>query len=98
MPLPPSHRAQEGLEALRQVDPDIAELAAAISDALDAEGVDNPEVAQEIIYWLCRRVHQHPHAGGPPLLALLKTWYLEGALSQTAFSILTLHATALIDA
>ena len=98
MPLPPSHRAQEGLEALRQVAPDVAELAAAISDAVDVERVYDADVAQEIIYGLCRRVHQHPYAGGLPLLAQLKTWYLEGALSPTAFSLLTVHATALINA
>ena len=82
MPLPPSHRVQEGLEALRQVAPDVAELAAAISDAVDDERVYDLDIAQEIIYGLCRRVHQHPHAGGLQLLAQLKTWYLEGALSR----------------
>lgn len=98
MPLHPSHRAQEGLEALRQVAPDVAELAAAISDAVDAERVYDADVAQEIIYGLCLCVHQHPHAGGLPLLAQLKTWYLKGALNPTAFSLLTVHATALINA
>lgn len=98
MPLPPSHHSQEDLKALRQVAPDVAELAAAIRDAVDAERVYDADVAQEIIYWLCRRMHQHPHAGGLPLLAQLKAWYLEGALSQRAFSLLTVHATALINA
>ncbi len=36
--------------------------------------------------------------GGYPLLAQLKTWYLEGTSSPTAFSLLTVHATALINA
>jgi len=65
---------------------------------VDAERVYDADVAQEIIYGLCLCVHQHPHAGGLPLLAQLKTWYLEGALNPTAFSLLTVHATALINA
>jgi len=98
MPLPHSYRTQKDFEALRQVNPDLAEFAAAISDALDGERVYAPDVVQQMIYWLCRRVQQNPQIGGPPLLAQLKRWYLDGALSQTAFSILTMHATALIHA
>lgn len=98
MPLPHSHQVHEGFEALRQTHPEVAELAAAISEALDAEVVFDPEVAREMIYVLCRRLLQNRQAGGGHLLAQLKMWYLEGALSQTAFSLLTLHTTALIDA
>ncbi|WP_338570760.1 hypothetical protein V6L78_24595 [Pseudomonas canadensis] len=83
---------------MRRVYPGVAELAAAIGDALDAELVYGPEVVQEMIYFLCRGLLENPRTGGQHLLTQLKMWYLEGALSQTAFSILMLHATALIDA
>lgn len=96
MPLLSSHRPPEGLETLRQVAPHLAELATAIRDALDEEVEYDHAATQAMLIRLCRRAHQNPHAGGLLLLDQLKRWHLEGALSQTAFSFLMLHATALL--
>lgn len=96
MLLPPSHRPREGLETLRQVAPHLAEFATAISDALDEKVAYDSAATQATLIRLSSYVHQNPHAGGLPLLDQLKRWYLEGALSQKAFSLLTLHATALL--
>lgn len=93
MPLPP-----EGLETLREVAPHLAELAAGINDALEAEGVYDPDVDQAMLIRLCQGLYQNPHAGGIPLLDQLKHWYLQGALSQKVFSLLTVHVTILICA
>jgi hypothetical protein len=97
MPLSLSHRVQDGLQAMRQETPGLAELAAAITDALDEEKVEAANAARQLLYLMCL-VRQNPYIGGPLLLAQLQVWYLEGALSQGAFSLLTPHATALICA